>query len=95
MAAPLSEAQVAEYGQGSVVPNTVKNTQWAVCVFLQWCHERNAKESEKCPKNLLESKPSAEMLNKWLTRFVLEARRSDGVIKFWGPHGIGDNFIMK
>lgn len=25
--APLSEAQVAEYGQGPVVPNTVKTTQ--------------------------------------------------------------------
>ena len=32
---------------------------------------------ERVKSALLESKPSAEMLNKWLTRFVLEARRGD------------------
>ena len=77
-ASPLSEAEIAKYGQGPVVPNTVKSTNWAVRVFTEWCLERNKKESEKCPVNLLESKPTAQLLNKWLARFVLEARRADG-----------------
>ena len=78
-AAPLSEVEVAEYSKGPVVPNTAKNTQWAVRVFSVWRTERNKKDSqEKCPEDLLEKQPSAERLNYWLSRFVLEARRADG-----------------
>ena len=77
-ATPLSEATIPEYGKGPVVSNTMKNTQWAVRDFSQWYQERNKTEGEKCPENLLENKSSAELLNKWLSRFVLEARRGDG-----------------
>ena len=58
---PLSEAQVR---QGPVVPNTVKNTQWALRVFLQHLvSTEDGRESEKCLENLLENKPSDKILN--------------------------------
>ena len=78
-AALLSEVEVAEYRKGPVVPNTTKNTQWAVRVFSVWCTERNKKDSqEKCPEDVLGKQPFTEQLNYWLSQFMLEARRADG-----------------
>ena len=51
---------------------TVKSTNCAVRVFTEWYQERNKKENNKCCVNLLESMPTAQLLNKWLARFVLE-----------------------
>lgn len=57
-AAPVAEAKIAEYSKGSVVLNTMKNTEWAVRAFSVWCKERNKRESNKCPEKLLESRPT-------------------------------------
>ena len=66
-------------GKGPSVPKTEKNTAWAVRVFQEWLKQRNdtSTDDKKCPYNLLE-KPVADKLNYWLSRFVVEARRSDG-----------------
>ena len=45
--------------------------------FEQWQDQRHEKSSEECPSDLLE-KPTADSLNRWLPRFVVEARREDG-----------------
>ena len=52
---------------------------WAVRTFDAWRDERNANSEmgEKCPLDLFE-KPDEEKLNRWLSRFVVEARRQDG-----------------
>ena len=65
--------------KGPVAPNTHKSTMWAVRTIDAWRDERNANSEmgEKCPLDLFE-KPDAEKLNRWLSRFVVEARRQDG-----------------
>ena len=37
------------------------------------------KESDKFSLNLLESKPTVQLLNKWLAGFVLEAQRANAI----------------
>jgi hypothetical protein len=46
-------------------------------VFVMWRDERNKRSSEQCPENLL-MEPTAEQLNYWLSRFVVEVRHEDG-----------------
>lgn len=77
-ASPVSPGKMQQICKGFVPANTKKATTWALRAFEQWRDERNKSScSEKCPVDLLE-KPSAEALNRWLPRFVVEARREDG-----------------
>ena len=57
--------------QGYVLSNTRKSTSWAVRVFQSWREQRNKHVTEQCPEKLLE-KPTVELLNYWLSRFVVE-----------------------
>ena len=60
-------------GKGPSVPNTEKNTAWAVRVFEEWRKQRNtATTDEKCRDSLLD-RPNADYLNYWLSQFVLDA----------------------
>lgn len=53
-------------------------TNWAGRVFYEWRSERISDVcDEECPDDLLES-PSAEAINYWLSRFVVECRHRDG-----------------
>ena len=56
---------------------TQRCTNWALRVFQAWRSERNKASVEKCPDDLFEA-PSLPSLNKWLSAFVVEARREDG-----------------
>ena len=76
-AAPLSDGAMSNVSKGPTVANTKKSTDWAMCVFGEWRKQRNVRQSDKCPSDLLES-PSAEALNRWLSRFAVEACRADG-----------------
>ena len=58
--------------RGLVAPNTKKAISWAVRAFEQWQDQWNEKSSEECPSDLLE-KLTADRLNCWLPRFVVEA----------------------
>ena len=64
--------------EGYVPLNTGKATKWALKVFEQWREPRNAANVEQCPDNLL-LEPCMEQLNYCLSRFVVEARREDGM----------------
>ena len=64
--------------EGYVPLNTAKATKWALKVFKQWREPRNAANVEQCPDNLL-LEPCMEQLNYCLSRFVVEARREDGM----------------
>ena len=71
-ASPLSPSKMDTICQCYVPRNTKKATSWAVRAFEQWRDQRNEKSSKECPSDLLE-KPTADSLNRWLPRFVVEA----------------------
>ena len=79
---PVSEEQMSSYAKGVINDNTDKSTKWAVNAFTAWVRERNKScttySAEKCPEDLLTNKPTAEKLNLWLCRFMLEVRKGDG-----------------
>ena len=71
LAPPASPGKMSEICNGYVPPTTVRATNWAVRVLDEWREERNKHCSERCPSDLI------ELLNLWLARFVVEARRVD------------------
>ena len=70
---PVKEQEMSKVCERYTPANTQKNTAWALRVFSDWVKQRGG---VKCPLDLFE-KPSADQLNYWLSRFVVEARRSD------------------
>ena len=84
-APPIDSQQVASASTPFVPKNTAQQTQWSVKVFNDWASHRNSQvtdAAEKVPDNFLnriECATSAQMLNTWLIRFVLEGtRKQDG-----------------
>ena len=65
---------MTKFFEGFTPQNTTKNSDWALRVFQEWQKQR---DGDQCPSDLLE-RPSAEKLNYWLSRFVVECRRVDG-----------------
>ena len=69
---------LASCSRGYVPPNTQANTQWSVKTFNSWMDWRiKAKPVDPVPKDILTC-GDAKLLNKWLSLFVLEARKLDG-----------------
>ena len=62
------------------VPEKTRNqTKWAVKVWTEWATSRNKKLlSDETPFSCEIEKLSAQLINFWLCRFVLEIRRRDG-----------------
>ena len=73
-ASPLTANEMTKVCEGFTPQNTTKNTDRALRVFQEWQKQR---DGDQCPSDLLEC-PSAEKLNYWLSRFVIECRRVDG-----------------
>ena len=71
-ASPVSPSRMDTICRGYIPPNTKKATSWAVHAFEQWRDQWNEKSSEEYPSDLLE-KPTADSLNHWLSRFMVEA----------------------
>ena len=70
--------ELASCSKGYVPPNTQANTQWSVKTFNSWMEWRvKAKPVDPVPKDILTC-GDAKLLNKWLSLFVLEARKLDG-----------------
>ena len=69
---------MATISKGFVPPNAKKNTAWAVKVFEEWRLARKEVtcDSEHCPDLL--SNLTAEALNHWIPKFIVEARNVDG-----------------
>ena len=69
---------LATYSKGFVPDTTKHNTQWAVRTFNAWSTWRNGVYTDDpVPGDILTS-CDAEALNKWLSLFVIEARKQDG-----------------
>ena len=78
----VTEKDAEKSAKGVVPRNTEKNDRWALNTFKAWISERNdrCKElslNELCPEDVLD-RGNAELLNKWLSLFVLEVRKVDG-----------------
>ena len=76
-AAPTSSDELKKECEGYVPITTQRCTTWAVRVFENWKSERAKNSEENCPDDLFET-GSLPALNKWLSAFVIEARREDG-----------------
>ena len=62
------------------VPEKRRNqTKWAVKIWTEWATSRNKKHlSNEAPFSWEIEKLSAQLMNFWLCRFVLEIHRCDG-----------------
>ena len=78
-AAPISDAELSSFTKPFTPLSTQKNTRWCIKVFNDWAAGRNTHEGvEKIPVGFLELPDCAcntAVLNKWLTKFVLEGTR--------------------
>ena len=63
--------------KGVVPANTAASTQWAVKIFESWARSRPSSSTDAVPSDLLMSH-DADLVSKWLCRFVLETRKTDG-----------------
>ena len=64
--------------KGVVPAKTEANSQWAFKNFMEWSNHRNLLEPHNpVPKNLLECH-DADLVCKWLCRYLLETRKTDG-----------------
>ena len=80
-ATPLPYTKMEEMSMGKKCVNTLKSTSWAVSTFKQWMKERNdAYPDDLCPDQFLEANHSNDVatLQRWLCRFIVEARKQDG-----------------
>ena len=80
-ASPLPEDSMTEISKGKKCINTERSTAWATGVFKQWIEQRNQlSPADACPEDFLELRHSEDVdrLQKWLCRFVVEARKQDG-----------------
>ena len=77
--APVINEEMNTYCKGYVPQNTQKCTSLAVKFFSEWSAQRNTSFSgDKCPEDLLE-RPNVQRLNYWLSRFVIEVRKQNGL----------------
>ena len=74
-----SEEEMETISKGFAPANTEKNTAWATKVFREWLYSRNKRSGceNQCPEDFLEKGDPGDV-NKWLARFITEARRQDG-----------------
>ena len=76
--APVSSPERVKAAKGVIPANTQANSNWAVKNFKEWASNRSAMApSDPVPPDLLKSH-DPELLCKWLCRFVMETRRTDG-----------------
>ena len=77
-AKPVTSPEREKAAKGVIPVNTEASTGWAVRTFNAWALNRSfLHASEAVPDDLLESH-DPELLSKWLCRFLLEARKSNG-----------------
>ena len=70
-----SDQQLKTSSEGCVPDNTKPNTEWSVRVFNEWAAwRRTARADDAVPGDILFS-CNAVALNKWLSLFVIEARK--------------------
>ena len=76
-AAPTSSNDLKKVCEDFVLVRIQRCTTWLVRTVETWKNDRNKMCEDKCPDDLFEN-ASISALNKWLSAFVVEARREDG-----------------
>ena len=74
---PTSEEDVRSAAKGVIPLNTKCSNAWALGNLRSWMETQNSNSDEKVPEDLL-SCPEAEVVCKWLCRFVHETRKENG-----------------
>ena len=73
-----SEEEYERLAKGVIPQNTSRSTKWALKTFDVWLNARNQDRGvESVPADLL-TDPNIDQLNKYLSQFVVEARKSNG-----------------
>ena len=76
--APVSSPEREKAARGVIPANTQANSNWAVKNFKEWASNRSAMApDDPVPPDLLKSQDT-DLLCKWLCRYVMETRRTDG-----------------
>ena len=74
-----SEKDIKRSMECGVPEKTRNQTNWAIKVWTEWATSRNKKLlPDEAPFNCEIETLSAQLINFWLCRFVLEIRRRDG-----------------
>ena len=77
---PVSLPEREKVGKGVVPENTDASTQWALRNFNEWAANRcSVVPNDPVPKDLLASH-NADLVCKWLCRFLIETRKTDGSV---------------
>ena len=75
---PIESPERLTAARGVVPVNTEASTQWALKHFHAWAQNRSAQETEAAvPVDLLRCH-DAGLVCKWMCRFVIETRKTDG-----------------
>ena len=74
-AVPLSDEAVKEARKAAVPKTTQKDTLWCIRLWNEWRKERNSRTEEQIPVDIVALSPA--VLQRWLSRFVLEVRKKD------------------
>ena len=75
---PISSPEREKASKGVIPDNTEASTQWALRNFNEWASNRCIlSPNDPVPKDLLASH-DAELVCKWLSRFLMETRKTDG-----------------
>ena len=89
----VSDDKVAELAKGKKSINTSRNTTWAVNVFTEWSKVRNRQfPDNQIPEGFVDQHFNSDRIEDmcyWLSRFIAEARNSEG--KRYSPtslHGL-------
>lgn len=76
--APVSSPEREKAAKGVIPANTTANSNWAIKNFKDWASNRSAMTpNDPVPPDLLNSQDTV-LLCKWLCRYVMETRRTDG-----------------
>ena len=73
---PLSDEAVKEARKAAVPKTTQKDTLWCIRLWNEWRKERNSRTEEQIPLDIVGLSPA--VLQRWLSRFVLEVRKKCG-----------------
>ena len=76
-APPMSDSEVQQAKKFAVPKRTTKDTAWCISLWEQWRKARNSRSKEQVPSDIC-MLTTSQLLQYWLSRFVLEVRKKDG-----------------
>ena len=77
--APVSSTECEKVARGVIPANTHANSNWTIKNFKEWASNRpSMTPDDPVPPDLLNSQDTD--LCKWLCRYVIETRRTDGLL---------------